>query len=62
MMNVEITKMQGMNKIEGLYFKKPGKNEADRNVEYYLRPDVIIAENGIGAPKYDIKSVLSPGK
>jgi hypothetical protein len=27
-----------------------------------LRPDVIIAENGVGAPKYDLKQILSPGK
>ena len=29
-------------------------------MEYFLRPDIVIAENGIGQPKYDLKSLLAP--
>ena len=45
-----------------IYFKKKNrKNEKEEeNVEYYLKPDVVIAENGLGAPKYEIKKVLAP--
>jgi hypothetical protein len=62
MMQAEITKIQGMNKIEGLYFKKNAPSKEEKNVEFYLRPDIVIAENGVGAPKYDLKSVLAPAK
>jgi hypothetical protein len=68
MTKTEITKIQGMNKVESIYFKrnaeqdeKKGLPVTDKNVEYFIRPDVIIAENGIGAPKYDIRKVLAAG-
>jgi hypothetical protein len=69
MMKSEITKIQGMNKIDSLHFKRNSENEekvtgkvaTDKNVEYFVRPDVVIAENGIGAPKYDIRMLLTPG-
>lgn len=69
MMKSEITKIQGMNKIESIHFKRnteneekqTGKEATDKNVEYFVRPDVVIAENGIGAPKYDIRTLLAPG-
>lgn len=48
MMKTEITKLQGLNKIEGIYFKKNNADKSEKNVEYFVRPDVIIAENGIG--------------
>lgn len=37
-----------------IYFKPKNPKEGDEKVEYYLKPDVVIAENGIGAPKYEI--------
>jgi hypothetical protein len=69
MMKTEITKIQGMNKIESIHFKRNTENEEkntgkeafDKNVEYFVKPDVVIAENGIGAPKYDIRTLLAPG-
>ena len=63
----EITKINGMNKIDAIYFKrnieddqKKGLVATDKNVEYFVRPDVVIAENGLGAPKYDLRKVLAP--
>lgn len=58
-----------MNKVDSIAFKrnseeeekKTGKQAADKNVEYFVRPDIVIAENGIGAPKYDIRTLLAPG-
>lgn len=53
--------MNGLNKIDEIYFKRDSKNSEDKNVEYFLRPDVIIAENGIGQPRYDLQKLLLPG-
>lgn len=56
MMNTEVTKISGIDKIESIYFKKPGQkdNENEKNVEFYIKPDIIIAENGLGMPKFDL--------
>lgn len=59
-MNAEITRMEGVNKIDSIYFKKPNASSSEKNVEYFVRPDVVIAENGLGAPKYNIKDLLTP--
>jgi hypothetical protein len=60
LMKHEITKIEGMNKVDTLYFKLPGEEEG--KVEYFLKPDIIVAENGIEEPKYDLKKLLSPGQ
>lgn len=70
MMKTEITRIQGMNKVDSIYFKRNpendekaslNKNANDMNVEYFVRPDIVIAENGIGAPKYDVRKLLTAG-
>lgn len=61
-MNTEITKIQGMNKIETLYFKKNNNNAKEKNVEHFVRPDVVIVENGIGEPKYSLRDILTAGE
>lgn len=68
MMKTEITRIQGMNKVEQIYFKRNTEDDdakgipaTDKKVEYFVRPDMIIAENGIGAPKYDIRQLLAAG-
>lgn len=60
MANTEITKLHGMNKIEAIYFKLDTENAKDKNVEYFVRPDVVIAENGVGQPKYELSKLLAP--
>lgn len=62
LMNHDITNMTGLNKLEEIYFKKPSNDPKEKNVEYFLRPDVVIAENGIGQPRYDLKKLLAPGE
>lgn len=52
--------MQGVDKLEFIHFKKNNAPEEEKNVEYFLKPDVVIAENGIGAPKKDLRSLLAP--
>jgi hypothetical protein len=61
MMNTDITRIQGINKIEAIYFNKDTENKEDKKIEYFVRPDIVIAENGIGQPKYDLRSLLAPG-
>lgn len=56
-MNAKIAKIEGMNKIDTIYFSKE-QGQQDRNVEYYIRPDVVIAENGIGSPKLELQKLL----
>ena len=60
MVDTEITKIQGLNKVDAIYFKKDNENASDKNVEFFVRPDIIIAENGIGPPKYNLKKILAP--
>jgi hypothetical protein len=50
-MDARISKIEGVNKIESVIFTKNEKNESERNVEFYIRPDIVIAENGVGSPK-----------
>lgn len=47
-MNTKISKLEGINRIEAIYFNKEEQNEKEKNVEYYIKPDVVIAEGGIG--------------
>lgn len=46
--------------MDYIYFKKKNQPEEDKNVEYFLKPDIVIAENGIGAPKKDLRKILAP--
>jgi hypothetical protein len=59
-MNTEITKIRGMDKIDMIHFKRPNAPDEKKHIEYFIKPDIVIAENGIGAPKKDLKSLLAP--
>ena len=62
LMNANITKMVGLNEVDGIYFTQHDyANPKDKNIEYYIKPDVIIAENGLGEPKYNLSTMLAPG-
>lgn len=56
--NVKLGRIEGVNKIETLYFSKKN-SDSERNIEYFLKPDVVIAENGLGAPKQDLQRLLN---
>ena len=62
LMNVDITSIKGMNKIESIQFQRSEEIKQNKDIENCIRPELIIAEGGVGAPKYDIKSVLTAGK
>jgi len=48
--------MQGDNDLEAIYFTKEEdrKNDAIPDTEYYVKPDMIIVENGIARPKKEL--------
>jgi len=60
LMDSTITKINGVNRIDEIHFmdaEEHAKSDAFSEqgiVEYFLKPDVVIAENGLGAPKVDI--------
>lgn len=54
MMNTKITRFQGTDKLEFIYFEKPDPNDSSKTLEFFLKPDVVIAENGVGTPKKDL--------
>ena len=64
--NAQITNIIGDYKIEKLHFRKldPTKSEAEQimsaegQTEYFIDADMIIAENGLGPPKGDLKSLI----
>jgi len=52
-----------LNKIESISFEKEsdqGQTRDERNIEYFIKPDIVIAENGLGRPKYELSSLLAP--
>jgi len=49
-----VTQLKGLNKLESIHFKneedtKPEKLFSKEGItEHYIKPDIVIAENGIG--------------
>lgn len=60
----KITEIKGMSEIEGIYFTKANQNteehyiSGDQTIEYFLKPDVVICENGLGDPKMDLATLI----
>ena len=52
----KINKLVGNTKLESINFEKnsSSKTTDEKNKEYYIRPDIVIAENGVGSPKQDL--------
>lgn len=59
-----MTRLKGLNKLESIHFKneedtKPEKLFSKEGItELFIKPDVVIAENGIGQPKLDLKQLI----
>ena len=53
-MNCQVTQLRGLNKLESIHFKneedtKPENLFSKEGItEHYIKPDIVIAENGIG--------------
>jgi len=50
---VRITKMEGDNDLEAIFYnqEKDYENKKIATTEYFIKPDLVIVENGIGRPK-----------
>lgn len=48
--------MEGDNDLEAIYFNKEGDydHETVADTEYFIRPDMVICENGIAGPKQSL--------
>lgn len=64
MMDCKITKFKGINKLEAIHFKKSKELDYEKILdgldepEYFIKPDVVIAENGLGDAKIDINKLI----
>jgi len=63
-MNCQIKKMQGETKLEKIMFRKEEDLDEDKEyseegvTDYFLTPDVVIVEDGLGDPKMDIMDLV----
>jgi len=63
-MECQIIRMKGETKLEAIHFKKEGDLSIDKLIngesgtEFFIKPDVVIAENGLGKPKIDINKLI----
>jgi len=64
-MDCEITQLKGLNRLESIHFKtqentKPEKLYSKEGItELFIKPDLVIAENGLGLPKVDINEIIN---
>lgn len=65
LMDKNITQIKGLHRIEEIHFVAKQKNEKQNPLgyvkpdeEFFIKPDVVIAENGLGAPKVDLKALM----
>ncbi len=64
-MDCEITQLKGLNRLESIHFKtqentKPEKLYSKEGItELFIKPDLVIAENGLGIPKVDINEIIN---
>ena len=63
-MDCKIKKLKGDTKLEKILFRKKEDNDPDREyseegvTDYFVTPDVVIAEDGLGVPKMKIKDLI----
>lgn len=63
-MNCEINSIKGEHKIESIHFVKDEDKSVDKKfsstgvAEYFIKPDVVIAENGVGANKEKLSDII----
>jgi NADH dehydrogenase FAD-containing subunit len=65
LMDCEITQLKGLNRLESIHFKreedtKPEKLYSKEGItEHFIKPDLVIAENGLGMPKVDLNELIN---
>lgn len=68
LMDVELTGVNGDTTMESIYFKKAEDRSVEKLyskegvMEYFIHPDVVIVENGVGAPKLDLNGLIENGE
>jgi len=52
----KVTRLEGENALEAIYFNKEGEYGDDivSLTEYFVKPDMVICENGIGRPRQEL--------
>ncbi len=64
MTDVNISKIKGTTKIDAIHFRDKENSNPDKMytkegiVERYIKPDVVICENGLGKPKIDLNKFI----
>ena len=67
-MNCDLTQIKGDNKMETIYFRMEEDKSIEKlysqegAVEYFINPDVVIVENGIGQPKVSLSRLIENGE
>ena len=58
--NVKVTKLDGENDLEAIYFNKEGDYSHDKvaMTDYFVKPDIVICENGIGKPRQTLLDLV----
>lgn len=65
-MDKTIQDIKGETKIESISFidrekaENPGNMFKEGITEYFIKPDMVIVENGLGSGKVDIKPLIDP--
>lgn len=64
-MDCEITQLKGLNKLESIHFRKQEDTKPEKLfskegiTELFIKPDLVIAENGLGMPKVDLNELIN---
>ena len=61
LMNCRILRFEGKSKLEKIYFQRE-EDPKHSDEEFWVNPDIIIGENGIGTPLYNLRNILTPGE
>lgn len=61
--NSKLKELKGDHKIEEIVFRKDGeygdlKDFSEEYYDYSIKPDVVIAENGMGKPTIDLNALI----
>jgi len=61
--NAKVSRFEGDTKLEKIHFYKAEDKNFENYIEggcteYFVKPDFVVAENGIGAPKVELKKVI----
>ena len=58
--HVNVVKLEGDNDLETIYFNKEEDTKDGKipDTDYFVKPDVVICENGIGRPRKELLKMV----